>query len=332
MTNKIYSIGIDPGYSGAIAFIGQYLSDSKVIPMPKAHPWLCPLPDNHENAFYKVGKNRGDRRFKTHDKWGCNIIFHDDIVDSICHLDLSLGGVQSYIEDPEAQGVGRAGLNNSKTVGLNIYPLIRSIQTITGTMPWSVTTKEWQSHPAIATFGKNDWGKGAKNKKEAKKHDAVTAANRIFDMNIPLDQDGLADALLIGLYGALKYPPVIEVDAVSAWVLLQSNWGFPSMPIDSDLPFTEALVYARRVEEDEYQEVKDAVYDRLNLVAPPLDELRQDGIVGKVTLGDRIVGDKKFWRMNEYAVTDKVDFLPVAFDMEGRSVKPYYHQPLGVRE
>lgn len=329
MTNKIYSIGIDPGIYGAIAFVDQYIGNSKVIPMPKARPWLCPYPDDHKDAFYKVnckGGKKGDRQFKTHDKWGCNIIFHDDVIDSICDLDLSLSRVQSYIEDPEAQGVGRAGLDNSKTVGMNVYPLLYATEAVTEKIPWSVTTQKWQSHPAIATYGQVDWTLGAKDKKKAKKHNAVATANKIFGMNIPPDQDGLADALLIGLYGALKYPPVVSVNAVEAWLILQSKWGFPSLPMDTNLPFAEALVYARRLNEEEYSTMKDVIYDRLNIKVPPIEELPQEGIVGYVILGGYVDGIKKFGRGNEQYVVNKEIFPAIAFDMEGKSIKPYYHK------
>lgn len=332
--SDIYSIGIDPGYKGAIAFIRPYLHKSSVIRMPKATSWLCPIEDNRKDPFYKSnGKSfkKGDRRFSNHAKWGKGYIDHGDILTSIATVTDNCLGIQSYIEDPQAQGQARASFDNSKTVGMNFYPLLYALSKVTERQPWSVTTGEWQRHPVIATYGKVDYMHHAPDQGAAKKHFAVGKAQELFKMAIAYEDDGIADALLIGLYGALKYPPVISLNPIEAYYVLH-GLNIHSLPIPSDIPFTEFLIYSKEStvteREDYMRQFSDSRVDCMGM--PPLAELPAGGIVGYVTTtGEYIDGDYA-WRFNQdnkQLITRRIVYPNVVpFEMKERRLAPYYHR------
>jgi hypothetical protein len=327
----IYSIGIDLGLYGAIALITPYLKDSIVIPTPKADKWVRPLEVGEakgrgktktvlteEDVFRTKGKNKGDRLYSQHPSWGGNILRHEAIVEAVkAGYDKDLYAVQSYLEDPGAQGGTRAGFDNSKTVGLNTYPWILAMEQLTCKQPWRVSVREWQTHPAIATWGKVDYSHDAKDKSEGKKHQAIALANELFSKNISFDMkkhgDGMADALLIGLYGALKFPPVVQMNAVDAWLALeheQSN----HLVIPTDIPFTEALIYAEDLSMEEYQQ-RLGSFNYGGSEAPSMERIKQGGIVGYVTLGER------------QRITSRVVYPDVVkFEMGGKAIAPYYDQ------
>jgi hypothetical protein len=327
----VYSIGIDLGLYGAIALITPYLKDSIVISTPKADKWIRPLEVGEtkgkgkkktilkeEDVFRTKGKNKGDRLYTQHPSWGGNILRHETIIEAIqSRHDGNLSAVQSYLEDPGAQGGTRAGFDNSKTVGMNTYPWILAMEQLTCKQPWRVSVREWQSHPAIATWGKADYTHEAKDGSEGKKHQAIALANELFSKDISFDMkkhgDGMADALLIGLYGALKFPPVVKMDAVEAWFALeheQSNY----LSIPTDIPFTEALIYAKDLSMEEYQQrVSNFYYGGSE--SPPMEGIKRGGIVGYVTLGEH-------QRISSRVVYPDV----VKFEMGKKAITPYYDQ------
>jgi hypothetical protein len=125
--------------------------------------------------------------------------------------------------------------------------------------------------------------------------------------------DGMADALLIGLYGALKFPPVVKMNAIEAWFTLeheQSNY----LSIPTDIPFTEALIYAEDLSMEEYRQ-RVSSFNYGGSEVPFMEGIKQGGIVGYVTLGEH------------QRITSRVVYPDVVeFEMGGKAIAPYYDQ------
>ena len=346
----ILTIGIDPGEWGAIAAIDQYLAKSAVIPMPPFHPWTRPT----EN-FYKVGQKKGNRKHSPHKEWGRGMLDPMEIVSEVTKalgmtfLEEELQGLTSWMEEPGAQGGGRNSFSGSMSVGGESYLTAYAMQLLTGKLPWRCTPQQWQR--VAGTYGRADWEHGAMNipdiirqkgkfkgevneritakkrAKVAKKHNSITTANEIFSKSISYEKagekkgkDGYADALLIGLYGALFFPAVVRMSPFEAWFVLNSEKAL-TIPLDTDIPFKEVLVYADTYDRKRDGAIAEALTDHFEVELPRPEDLKQGGIVGYVTTDGVVRKEGKDWELPEQVITSRQVYSEaVSFEMGARTV------------
>jgi hypothetical protein len=339
MNKKPYAIGIDPGLNGAIAVIDQYLENSFAMRM-ELRDWNRPVLPTDVNLKAVPKKNKkkatdvfdpkslaGERYKIAHPLWGSQIV---DMEKTLYILDKEyyqsddnyFDGLFSFLEEPGNIGVKKFSAN--LTVGNNIGLINEAIRTLTGNDSIRVSPSDWQDHPIIKTWGKVDWEHGAKTQKEAKKHFAISVVENLFKKSLSYStDDGLADALLIGLYGALLFPPVIKYPPALAGFYLHHS---SSISIDSNIPFPEALIYAEERNSLVHSRVKDCLLEPLGIEPPPLETLPAEGIIGYVTLGDFNRPNMPPEQASRVITSRRVYPTPIPFDMTGKTVTPYLNQ------
>lgn len=354
----ILTIGIDPGEWGAIAAIDQYLAKSIVIPMPPFHPWTRPT-ENFYKVNSK-GHKKGDRMYSPHKEWGRGMLDPVDVChgirealgESFIGVDFmkkGLTGMSSWMEEPGAQGGGRNSFSGSMSVGGESYLTAYALLTLTGKLPWRCTPQQWQR--VAGTYGKADWEHGAmdipdiirqkgkfkgevneritakKRAKVAKKHNSITTANEIFSKSISYEKageakgkDGYADALLIGLYGALFFPAVVRMSPFESWFVLNSEKAL-TIPLDTDIPFKEVLVYADTYDRKRDGAIAEALTDHFEVELPRPEDLKQGGVVGYVTTDGVVRKEGKDWELPEQVITSRQVYSEaVPFEMGARTV------------
>ena len=332
--NSIYHIGIDPGEKGAIAFISPYLKESFVMPVPEYTPWHVPR-ERGKDIFYRVngrGYKKGHRKYGTEKKEIAQYLnpFHayDTIQNALATPECQspLWDIHSTIEIPGGQGGGRAGFANSKTVGGGISSWAAVIERLTGLQPFKYFPCEWQDHSVIKTKGRHDWEHEAKDKGEAKKHFSILRANEIFSLDLDFSQDGEADALLIGLFGALRFPPVVKLSPLNAWFVLEHPQS-RTMPFHGDLPWEEALICVDTMTKKEYLERARELMEAFpSTPIPPLDKLKKGGLVGWVKTKGEYVSTNKDWLLPEQTIVSRKVYPDVVDYSQRGLIHPYLHQ------
>lgn len=339
MHQDTYCFGFDPGLKGAVSAIALDIKKSRVANLPYRY-WERPVIDDSPFAFNKEGRRqdknpttlkkmnatRGKNR-KLSIGWGRSIL---DFAELRSWLDLEADawGKLSFLEDPKA--VHLKSYQGTLSSGCSLALINEAARSATGFDTERVEPATWQSNPKILSVGRVDWEHGAKDKKEAKKHYMMAIANELFSLDLDFKKagaDGLADALLIGFDGALRYPPVVKLPPVLAWFVLHSEKA-RTMPVPSNLPFDKFLIYSSNFldcKEENRQWAKNLV--QAYSVEPPRNEDLPVGISGYVETNGIVLPYGEDWdEWGQLVMSHIVYPRPVAFEMNGMVLKPYRNQ------